>query len=94
MGLTTSCLEEKKSPLDPYSNAMNTPPGDPYEIPPEMVERHHEAFLRYSAEEVYRQVLSDLQLIMLIDHSGSMRSPDQDGTGRPTIHHWRMFIFF
>lgn len=92
MGLSCSEPDKSQSPFDNYETRYNQPPADPYEIPPELVERHHASFQRFSAEK-YLETLSRLQLTMLIDHSGSMRTPDQDGTGRPTLRNWRMYSF-
>ena len=50
-----------------------------YEIPAEMRRQHERQFGAQSRE--YEDSLRDLQLVLIIDRSGSMRAPDEDGTG-------------
>ena len=51
-----------------------------YEVPPEMRDRHAAYFEATSIQ--YEAALQDLQLVLIIDRSGSMRIEDEDGSGR------------
>ena len=79
-----SCAEKPRQPdqAGPYqqrpvhSSAVD---ASAYEIPPEMRQCHERQFQEQSRN--YEASLCDLQLVLIIDHSGSMRAPDIDGTG-------------
>ena len=51
-----------------------------YEVSPEMRDRHAAYFEATSIQ--YEAALRDLQLVLIIDRSGSMRIEDEDGSGR------------
>eukprot|EP00906_Rhabdomonas_costata_P011856 RCo016860 len=57
----------------------NVPEGELYEIPESVWGQHQAAFYEHSAN--YEDSLRNLQLVILVDHSGSMRIPDEDGAG-------------
>jgi len=55
-----------------------------WEIPPEMMEHHECLFYEQSMD--YEDILRDLQLVLLVDHSGSMCQLDEDPCGRTRTH--------
>ncbi|KAG2392446.1 hypothetical protein C9374_012698 [Naegleria lovaniensis] len=57
---------------------MNYPMG--YEIPSSMQNRHQEQFYQHSYQ--YEDALQGLQLVLIVDKSGSMATLDEDATGQ------------
>ena len=62
-------------------NQYEVPPEvQRYEVPPGMQAQHNAYF--ESTSKNYEQVLNNLQLVLIVDRSGSMRIEDEDGSGR------------
>ena len=62
-----------------------------YEIPPEIEEQRNDVFEQTSKQ--YEKVLEDLQIVLIVDKSGSMRTPDENYTGKDSPGE-RGIIFF
>jgi hypothetical protein len=67
-------------PSNAYPSAppMEQPLG--YEVPPQMRDAHEMEFYEHSAN--LEDSLRQLQLVLIVDRSGSMNTPDEDGTGQ------------